>query len=46
MDPHVDLKVFGSFPFVAEPVLKQVEEYMNSVKKFPNPPAPDITQFR
>ena len=27
------------------PALKQVEEYLASVKKYPNPPAPNMTQF-
>jgi len=46
MDPHEDLNVFGLFPFVAEPALKVVEEYLSSVKQHPNPPAPNVTQFR
>jgi len=37
MDPHEDLNVFGLFPFAAEPALKVVEEYLSSVKKYPNP---------
>jgi hypothetical protein len=45
MDPHEDLNVFGLFPFTAEPALKAVEEYLASVKKYPNPPAPNVTQF-
>ena len=27
------------------PALKAVEEYLASVKKYPNPPAPNITRF-
>lgn len=46
MDPHEDLNVFGLFPFAAEPALKVVEEYLSSVKKFPNPPAPNVTPFQ
>ena len=45
-DPHEDLNVFGLFPFVAEPALKVVEEYLSSVKEYPNPPAPNVTQFQ
>jgi arylsulfatase len=45
MDPHEDLNVFGLFPFASEPALKVVEEYLSSVKKYPNPPAPNVTQF-
>ena len=45
MDPHEDLNVFGLFPFAAEAALKVVEEYLASVKKYPNPPAPNVTQF-
>jgi hypothetical protein len=45
MDPHEDL-VVGLFGWVSDPALKAVEEYLASVKKYPNPPAPNITQFR
>jgi arylsulfatase len=45
MDQHEDLNVFGLFPIAAEPALKAVEEYLASVKKYPNPPAPNVTQF-
>jgi arylsulfatase A-like enzyme len=45
MDPHEDLIVGGLFGWVSDPALKVVEEYLASVKKFPNPPAPNITQF-
>jgi arylsulfatase len=45
MDPHEDLVVAGMFGWVSGPVLKAVEEYLASVKKYPNPPAPNITQF-
>ena len=44
-DPHEDLNVFGLFPFAGEPAVKTVEEYLESIKKYPNPPAPNITQF-
>lgn len=46
MDPHEDLVVGGLFGWVSEPALKTVEEYLSSVKRYPNPPAPNITQFR
>ena len=46
MDPHEDLVVAGLFGWVSEPALKVVEEYLGSVKKYPNPPAPNITQFQ
>jgi hypothetical protein len=45
MDPHEDLINGGLFGWVSGPALKVVEEYLASVKKFPNPPAPNITQF-
>jgi hypothetical protein len=44
MDPHEDLVVAGMFGWVSGPALKVVEEYLESVKKYPNPPAPNITQ--
>jgi arylsulfatase len=46
MDPHEDLQVGGLFGWVSGPALKVVEEYLASVKKYPNPPAPNITQYR
>ena len=45
MDPHEDLVVGGLFGWVSGPVLKTVEEYLQSVKRHPNPPAPNITNF-
>jgi arylsulfatase len=45
MDPHEDLVVGGLYGWVTGPALKVVEEYLASVKKYPNPPAPNITQF-
>jgi arylsulfatase len=45
MDPHEDLVVAGLFAWVSGPALKAVEEYLASVKKYPNPPAPNITRF-
>jgi arylsulfatase A-like enzyme len=45
MDPHEDLVVGGMFSWVSGPALKAVEEYLETVKKYPNPPAPNITQF-
>jgi arylsulfatase len=45
MDPHEDLVVAGLFGWVSGPALKVVEEYLASVKKYPNPPAPNITRY-
>jgi arylsulfatase len=45
MDPHEDLIVAALFGWVSGPALKAVDEYLESVKKYPNPPAPNITQF-
>lgn len=45
MDPHEDLIVAGLFGWAGEPALKAVEEYLGSVKKYPNPPAPNLTKF-
>ena len=45
MDPHEDLVNAGVFGWISGPVLKVVEEYLASVKKYPNPPAPNITHF-
>ncbi|MGA2127857.1 MAG: arylsulfatase [Xanthobacteraceae bacterium] len=45
MDPHEDLVVAGLFAWVSGPALKVVAEYLQSLKTYPNPPAPNITQF-
>jgi hypothetical protein len=45
MDPHEDLNVVGQYLFAGDPALKTVQEYLESVKKYPNPPAPNLTQF-
>jgi arylsulfatase len=45
MDPHEDLIVGGMFGWTSGPALKAVEEYLATVKKYPNPPAPNITKF-
>jgi len=45
MDPHEDLNVAGLFAWVGGPALKVVEEYKETLKKYPNPPASNITKF-
>jgi arylsulfatase A-like enzyme len=45
MDPHEDLNVGGNFLWAAEPAFKVIKEYEESVKKYPNPPAPNMTNF-
>jgi hypothetical protein len=37
---------YGFDGWVSGLALKPVEEYLTSVKKYPNPPAPNITQFQ
>lgn len=46
MDPHEELVVAALYGWVSEHYLKMVHEYLESLKKYPNPPAPNITQFR
>jgi arylsulfatase len=46
MDPHEDLVVAAMFGWVSGPALKAVEEYLSTLKSYPNPPPPNITQFR
>jgi arylsulfatase len=46
MDPHEDLQVGALFGWTAGPAPEVVEKYLESVKKYPNPPVPNITQFR
>jgi hypothetical protein len=45
MDPHEDLNVGGLFGWVGDPALEAVKRYEESVRKYPNPPAPNITVF-
>jgi arylsulfatase A-like enzyme len=44
MDPHEDINV-GSFAWAYGPSLKVVEEYKEKLKKYPNPPAGNLTRF-
>ena len=46
MDPHEDLQVGALFGWTAGPLLEVVDKYMELVKKYPNPHAPDLTNFR
>jgi len=45
MDPHGALNVAGLFGWVGDPALGAVRQYEESVRKYPNPPAPNITVF-
>ena len=45
MDPHEDLVVAGLFPWTAGPPLEEVKKYLESLKKYPNPPASNLTKF-
>ena len=46
MDPHEDLIAGGLFSWVSGLALKTVDEYLATLKEYPNPPPPNITQFR
>jgi arylsulfatase A-like enzyme len=45
MDPHEDLDVTGLFTWTAAPALKTVEQYKETLKKYPNPPSANLTKF-
>lgn len=45
MDPHEDLNVGGNNLWPLEPAAKVVEGYLESLKKYPNPPAVNMTNF-
>jgi arylsulfatase len=45
MDPHEDLQVGALFGWVAGPPLEVVEKYKETLKKYPNPPAGNLTRF-
>jgi arylsulfatase len=44
VDPHEDLQL-TNYAWIAGPVLEVVNKYMASVKKFPNPPPSNVTNF-
>ena len=44
-DPREELNVAGLYGWSGDPILEAVVEYERSVKKYPNPPAPNITRF-
>jgi arylsulfatase A-like enzyme len=45
MDPHEDLQVGALFGWSAGPMLEVVEKYKETLKKYPNPPAGNLTKF-
>jgi len=46
MDPHEDLNIGGITIFMTAPVYRVIAAYQESVKKYPNPPSADLTNFR
>jgi hypothetical protein len=42
----VEFIVAAMFGWVSGPALKTVDEYMATLKRYPNPPPANITQFR
>lgn len=46
MDPHEDVNLGGVAGWPGELGLKPVKAYLESLKKYPNPPAPNITNFK
>jgi hypothetical protein len=45
MDPHEDLIVAGGFLWALGSALKVVEEYEETLKKYPNPRGANLTRF-
>jgi hypothetical protein len=45
MDPHEDLQVGALFGWTAGRPLEMVEKYKETLKKYPNPPAGNLTRF-
>lgn len=46
MDPHEDIDAAGLFGWIAEPSMQVVGAYLETLKTYPNPPAPNITSFK
>ncbi len=44
-DAHEDLQVAALFGWTIGPALEVVEKYKESLKKYPNPPAGNLTTF-
>jgi len=44
-DPREQFNVAAQYEWVIGPILKPVQGYLESLKKYPNPPAADITNF-
>ena len=45
MDPHEDLVVGALFGWTVGPMLEVVEKYKETLTKYPNPPAANLTKF-
>jgi len=45
MDPHEDNNLGGIALFMTGPIYKAIGEYEESVKKYPNPPSANLTNF-
>jgi arylsulfatase A-like enzyme len=45
MDPHEDLNVGAINLWTMEPAIKAIKEYQESTKKYPNPPAGNLSNF-
>ena len=45
MDPHEDLNISGYSLWAADFAFRPVKEYLESIRKYPNPPPPNLTRF-
>jgi len=45
MDPHEDMQL-PNYMWAGEPAFKAIMEYEASVKKYPNPPSGNLTNFK
>ncbi len=45
MDPHEDLEVAALFGWTLDPMFEIVAKYKETLKKYPNPPAGNLTKF-
>jgi arylsulfatase A-like enzyme len=45
MDPHEDHNIASMFGWVFGPVYEEIRKYEESVKRYPNPAAPNLTVF-
>jgi hypothetical protein len=45
MGPYEDIQDPGQFAWVLTPAFKEIDKYKKTLKKYPNPPPPNLTKI-